>query len=236
MSAQALNGNSTTGYAGYVGTISASNPNGNIPTRDASDVTRQLKERLIYAGFKSNTPTNPGTPNMNFQRPQLNPAGVNHIPGNSEWSWLPFGNQFRLSYLFGKLKSLDGRSTTTNVAGTTSVTTAQTASSSTSGVVLAPGVTSASGTTYGISGNLNPLTLGFAVGMAVTTAGYSTSANNGTFVINAIQTTGTTYIQVVTSGQSNQSSGTAGTITAIDAGGAFNNNGPRLPGKTTSGF
>lgn len=90
MSAQALNGSSASGY--------------NITTRDASDITRQLKERLIYNGFKSGSPVTPGGANLVFQRPTLNPAGANHIPGNSEWSWLPYGNQFRISYFFGKQK------------------------------------------------------------------------------------------------------------------------------------
>ena len=101
MSAQALNGNS---YSGYIGSSTV----GAVPTRDASDITRQLKERLIYNGFKSGSPVTPGTANKVFQRPQLNPAGVNHIPGNSEWSWLPYGNQFRLSYFYGKLLCAGG--------------------------------------------------------------------------------------------------------------------------------
>ena len=103
MSAQALNASSSN-YRGYSLTSDASNPSGAVPTRDASDITRQIKERLIYAGFNPNSKVVPGTPNQVFQRPTLNPAGVNHLPGNSEWSWLPYGNQFRLSYFFGKLK------------------------------------------------------------------------------------------------------------------------------------
>jgi hypothetical protein len=95
MSAQALNGSSNNGYV-VSSTVG-------VATRDASDITRQLKERLIYNGFSSGSTIKPGGANLNFQRPILNPAGVNHIPGNSEWSWLPYGNQFRLSYFFGKL-------------------------------------------------------------------------------------------------------------------------------------
>jgi len=96
MSAQALNGSS---YKGYIGATSV----GPIPTRDASDITRQLKERLIYAGFNKDSLIKPGGANLVFQRPTLNPAGANHLPGNSEWSWLPYGNQFRLSYFYGKI-------------------------------------------------------------------------------------------------------------------------------------
>lgn len=98
MSAQALNGSS---YSGYVGGMSV----GAVPTRDASDITRQLKERLIYNGFNGVSGVTPGSANLMFQRPIVNPAGVNHIPGNSEWSWLPYGNQFRLSYFFGKMNN-----------------------------------------------------------------------------------------------------------------------------------
>ena len=112
MSAQALNGSS---YSGYVGAAAV----GSVPTRDASDITRQLKERLIYNGFKSGSTITPGGANLMFQRPTLNPAGANHIPGNSEWSWLPYGNQFRLSYFFGKLNcpGLSGGCTTSNKFG-----------------------------------------------------------------------------------------------------------------------
>jgi hypothetical protein len=104
MSAQGLNASSSN-YRGYSLTADNNNPSGAVPTRDASDITRQIKERLIYAGFKNGSAITPGTANQNFQRPQVNPAGVNHIPGNSEWSWLPYGNQFRLSYYYGKMKS-----------------------------------------------------------------------------------------------------------------------------------
>jgi len=110
MSAQALNGNS---YSGYVGSAAV----GSVPTRDASDITRQLKERLIYNGFSSGSTIKPGGANLMFQRPTVNPAGANHIPGNSEWSWLPYGNQFRLSYFFGKLNCPTGGCTTSNKYG-----------------------------------------------------------------------------------------------------------------------
>ena len=106
MSAQALNGSS---YSGYVGATAV----GSVPTRDASDITKQLKERLIYNGFKNSSLVKPGTPNKLSSVPILNPAGVNHVPGNSEWSWLPYGNQFRLSYFFGKLNCVNNGCATT---------------------------------------------------------------------------------------------------------------------------
>ena len=101
MSSQSLNASN---YSGYRGSTTASSYVGAVPTRDASDITRQIKERLLYVGFKNGSPVTPGTPNQMFQRPQVNPAGVNHIPGNSEWSWLPYSNQYRLSYFYGKLQ------------------------------------------------------------------------------------------------------------------------------------
>ena len=104
MSSQSLNASNYSGYIGYQGPTNPSNPSGAIPTRDASDITRQIKERLIYLAGKDTTTISRSKNNVLFQRPQVNPAGVNHIPGNSEWSWLPYGNQFRLSYFYGKMK------------------------------------------------------------------------------------------------------------------------------------
>jgi hypothetical protein len=102
MSAQALNG---TSYSGYTASTTASNPSGAVPTRDASDITRQIKERMLYLNSKDTTtiPKNKRSLPVGG-RPQLNPAGVNEVPGNSEWSWLPYSNQYRLSYFFGKMK------------------------------------------------------------------------------------------------------------------------------------
>ena len=103
MSSQSLN--ASINNSGYNPSSYASNPSGPVPTRDASDITRQIKERLIYNGFKNGTSVTPGTANlMPAGHAQTTPAAVNHIPGNSEWSWLPYGNQFRLSYFYGKLK------------------------------------------------------------------------------------------------------------------------------------
>lgn len=54
----------------------------NVNVRDASDWTRQLKEQLQYnlydAGYAGNKDTSP--------------------------TWIKHGNQFRYTYLFGKLK------------------------------------------------------------------------------------------------------------------------------------
>ena len=73
-------------------------------TRDASDITKQLKERIIYNEKKASSPVGTGKKSLIVGgRPQVNPAGVNHLPaGNAELLWQPYGNQFRLSYLFGK--------------------------------------------------------------------------------------------------------------------------------------
>jgi len=103
MSAQGLNASSSN-YRGYSLTADNNNPSGAVPTRDASDITRQIKERLLYLNSKDATTINTNKSNLVLQRPQVNPAGVNHIPGNSEWSWVPYGNQYRLSYFFGKMK------------------------------------------------------------------------------------------------------------------------------------
>jgi hypothetical protein len=81
-------------------------------TRDASDVTRQRKEFLIYNEKKSGTRIVPGGASLVSGRPGVTPAGVNHLPaGNAELLWIPQGNQYRLSYLFGKMETL-------SVAGT----------------------------------------------------------------------------------------------------------------------
>lgn len=66
------------------------NPSGTTPyqfsnavLRDPSDYTRMVRERLEYASYKS---------------------GSTIAPGLSEHLWPVFGNNFRLSYLQGKLK------------------------------------------------------------------------------------------------------------------------------------
>jgi hypothetical protein len=77
MSSQSLN---TTTNAGYV---SGSATLGPVPLRDSSDLTRQIREQAIYRENKASSALQ---------------------PGNSEYKWLTFGNQFRLSYLHGKVK------------------------------------------------------------------------------------------------------------------------------------
>lgn len=52
------------------------------PTRDASDCTRAIKEALQYKTFKSSYTGNTGT----------------------EPIWMKYGNQFKLTYDFGKLE------------------------------------------------------------------------------------------------------------------------------------
>ena len=76
MSSQSLN---TASYSGY----QASAALNYVPTRDSSDVTRMIRERLSYNEYKT---------------------GNVIAPGNSENIWLAYGNGFRLSYLQGKLK------------------------------------------------------------------------------------------------------------------------------------
>ena len=75
-------------------------------TRDASDITKMLKQRIMYNEKKTGSPINTGKSSLIVGgRPQINPAGVNHLPaGNAEILWQPQGNQFRLSYLFGKVQ------------------------------------------------------------------------------------------------------------------------------------
>jgi hypothetical protein len=75
-------------------------------TRDSSDITKQIKERIMYNEKKANSPIDTGKRSLIVGgRPQVNPAGVNHLPaGNAELLWQPQGNQFRLSYLFGKVQ------------------------------------------------------------------------------------------------------------------------------------
>ena len=53
------------------------------PARDASDITRAIREQINYNEFKSGNPVS---------------------PGNTENPWISYGNGFRISYLYGKLK------------------------------------------------------------------------------------------------------------------------------------
>ena len=75
-------------------------------TRDASDITRNIKQRIIYNEKRVNSPINAGKRgSLVFGRPGVNPGAENHIPaGNAGVAWIPYSNEYRLSYLFGKLK------------------------------------------------------------------------------------------------------------------------------------
>ena len=77
----------------------------NRTARDSSDVTRMLKERIIYNEKRTGSAIQTGKTNLMVGgRPQVNPAGVNHVAsGNAEVLWTPQGNQYRLSYLKGKM-------------------------------------------------------------------------------------------------------------------------------------
>ena len=60
-----------------------------IATRDASDMTKMIKERIMYNEKRAGSTIT---------------AGKQTCAGNAEVLWQPQGNQFRLSYLFGKVK------------------------------------------------------------------------------------------------------------------------------------
>ena len=77
MSSQSLKAST---YSGYV---SGSTVLGPVPLRDSSDMTRRIREQIIYRENKASSVIQ---------------------PGSSEHKWLMYGNQFRLSYLYGKLK------------------------------------------------------------------------------------------------------------------------------------
>jgi len=58
-------------------------------TRDASDMTKMIKQRIMYNEKKAGSPIN---------------AGKQTCAGNAKVAWQPQGNQFRLAYLFGKIQ------------------------------------------------------------------------------------------------------------------------------------
>jgi hypothetical protein len=158
-------------------------------------------------------------------------AGTNNVianPGNSGLFTVSSGGNSNV------LTVANGSGTTAEGSGVRTATMTYTNGAvNQSGAVLAPGQTSATGTAYIVSAE--PVSMGYTVGLNVVASGYSTSTNNGTFTINAINSTpGGYYVQVATNGQTNQTSGTFGTITEVCAGGAFNANGPKLPGSSTS--
>lgn len=91
----------------------------NYIMRDASDITRALKERIIYNEKRTGSPINSGKGGSLVPgRPGVNPGAKNNIPaGNAEVLWIPQGNQYRLSYLFGKLKCGAGSAGAFNLNG-----------------------------------------------------------------------------------------------------------------------
>lgn len=91
----------------------------NYIMRDASDITRALKERIIYNEKRKGSPIASGKRgSLVFGRPGVNPGSENNIPaGNAEMLWIPQGNQYRLSYLFGKLKCGGGSAGAFNLNG-----------------------------------------------------------------------------------------------------------------------
>jgi hypothetical protein len=70
--------------------------------RDASDITRALKERIMYNEKRAGSPIT---------------AGKQTCAGNAQVLWQPQGNQFRMSYLMGKLKCGGGSAGAFNLNG-----------------------------------------------------------------------------------------------------------------------
>ena len=91
----------------------------NYIMRDASDITRALKERIIYNEKRAGSPINSGKGgSLVFGRPGVNPGSENSIPaGNAGIAWIPYSNEYRLSYLFGKLKCGGGSAGAFNLNG-----------------------------------------------------------------------------------------------------------------------
>ena len=90
-----------------------------VQARDASDIIKMKKQLIMYNEKKTGSPINKDKKNLIVGgRPQVNPAGVNHVPaGNAEVLWQPQGNQFRLSYLFGKVQCGDCSGSAFNLNG-----------------------------------------------------------------------------------------------------------------------
>ena len=184
MSSQSQN---TSSYSGYVATSATNAGNssrlGVVPTRDASDLTRQIREQLMYNENKANSAIQ---------------------PGDTEHKWQMFGNQFRLSYLYGKMKC-----SPTVSSGTFSISAF---GASVAGVQLV--------TTAGFG------TLKAGAILAIT--GAANAVNNGTFTVLFVDTGANTFvctnaIGVSASGQT--ATGTYQTSTSLCTGGTFAMNG-----------
>ncbi len=95
MSSQSVNAGTYSGYQ-IIPTGSELSGVGTLfmlptPARDASDITRAIREQIRYNEFKSGTVVS---------------------PGDTKNPWIRYGNGFRLSYLYGKLKCGDCNSGT----------------------------------------------------------------------------------------------------------------------------
>lgn len=184
MSSQSQN---TSSYSGYVTTSGTNAGNssrlGVIPLRDASDLTRQIREQIIYNQNKANAPIQ---------------------PGDSEHKWMMYGNEFRLSYLYGKMKcSPTVSSTTLSISAF---------GASIGGAQLV--------TTSGL-GSLR-------AGAIVTITGAASGLNNGTFTVLFADLGAGTFVcnnalGVSASGQT--ATGTYQTSTSLCTGGTFAQNG-----------
>lgn len=75
MSAQGVNGTDLSGYTFQ-----------SLSLRDASDVTRTIRERRIYVNYNDSNTTD---------------------DKNAKPTWLKFGNDFRVEYAFGRFKCTD---------------------------------------------------------------------------------------------------------------------------------
>lgn len=150
MSSQSQNTNSYSGYVTTAGTNGGSNARlGVIPTRDASDLTRQIREQIIY---------------------NENKASSTIQPGDSEHKWQMYSNQFRLAYLYGKIKCSPTINSTTlsisafnnSIAGNQLVTTSSVG--------------------------------GLKAGTLVTITGAGNASNNGTFTVVYIDPAGLNFV------------------------------------------
>lgn len=184
MSSQSQN---TSSYSGYVTTSGTNAGNssrlGVIPLRDASDLTRQIREQIIY---------------------NENKASSTIQPGDSEHKWQMFGNQFRLWYLYGKMKCSPTVSSTT--------------------LSISAFAASVGGTQLVTTGGLGSLKAGALV--AITGAGNAT--NNGTFTVLFIDSGAGTFVcnnALGVSASTQTATGTYQTSTSLCTGGTFAQNG-----------
>lgn len=184
MSSQSQN---TSSYSGYVTTSGTNAGNssrlGVVPLRDASDLTRQIREQIIYNQNKANSVIQ---------------------PGDSEHKWMMYSNEFRLSYLYGKMKCSPTVSSTT--------------------LSISAFGASIGGAQLVTTGGLGTL----RAGAIVTITGAASGLNNGTFTVLFVDTGANTFVSsnalgVSASGQT--ATGTYQTSTSLCTGGTFAQNG-----------